>query len=50
VAGVVPRLSRTPGAIAHLGPREPGEHNTEVYGRLGLGAEELAGLRARGVI
>jgi crotonobetainyl-CoA:carnitine CoA-transferase CaiB-like acyl-CoA transferase len=50
VAGVVPRLSRTPGAIAHLGPLDPGEHNAEVYGRLGLTADDLAGLRARGVI
>ncbi|HEV8677079.1 MAG TPA: CoA transferase [Methylomirabilota bacterium] len=51
VVGVVPKLSRTPGEIEHLGPLAPGEHNGEVYGRrLGLSPEDLAGLRARGVI
>ncbi len=51
VVGVVPKLTRTPGAIDHLGPREPGEHNEAVYcGRLGLSRDELAALRARGVV
>jgi crotonobetainyl-CoA:carnitine CoA-transferase CaiB-like acyl-CoA transferase len=51
VVGVVPRLSRTPGSIEHLGPVTPGEHNEEVYGRrLGLTPDELADLRARGVV
>lgn len=48
---VVPRLSLTPGRVAHAGPATPGEHNEEVYGRrLGLSSEELRRLSARGVI
>jgi crotonobetainyl-CoA:carnitine CoA-transferase CaiB-like acyl-CoA transferase len=51
VVGVVPKLSRTPGAIDRLGPPEPGEHNEAVYcGRLGLSRQELAALRDRGVV
>jgi crotonobetainyl-CoA:carnitine CoA-transferase CaiB-like acyl-CoA transferase len=51
MAGIVPKLSLTPGAVDALGPQEPGAHNDEIYGgRLGLGRDELAGLRARGVI
>jgi crotonobetainyl-CoA:carnitine CoA-transferase CaiB-like acyl-CoA transferase len=51
VAGIVPKLSRTPGAIEHLGPLTPGEHNAAIYcGRLGLSREELDTLRARGVV
>jgi crotonobetainyl-CoA:carnitine CoA-transferase CaiB-like acyl-CoA transferase len=48
--GIVPRFSRTPGALAWAGPRM-GEHNGEVYGDLlGLPPAEVDGLRARGVI
>ena len=48
--GIVPKLSDTPGAARSVGPAL-GEHNHEVYqGLLGLEAEELAGLRERGVI
>ena len=51
MAGIVPKLSLTPGAVASLGPQEPGAHNEEIYGgRLGLTHDELAALRARGVI
>jgi crotonobetainyl-CoA:carnitine CoA-transferase CaiB-like acyl-CoA transferase len=47
---VVPRLSRSPGSIRYLG-RGLGADNELVYRDwLGLGFEELAGLRAEGVI
>ena len=50
VPGVVVKLSDTPGAVRRLGPAL-GEHNADVYGQLlGLGAEELARLRAAEVI
>jgi crotonobetainyl-CoA:carnitine CoA-transferase CaiB-like acyl-CoA transferase len=43
------RLSETPGCIRHAGPRL-GEHNTEVYGELGIGEEELKELAEKGVV
>jgi succinyl-CoA:(S)-malate CoA-transferase subunit B len=47
---VVPRLSRTPGRIQHLGPRL-GEHTDEILrDRLGLSDEEIAELRDQRVI
>jgi crotonobetainyl-CoA:carnitine CoA-transferase CaiB-like acyl-CoA transferase len=46
---VHPRLSATPGGIAHAG-LPMGAANAEVYGELGLGPEELAALRDEGVI
>lgn len=48
--GVVPKLSRTPGAATTAGPRL-GEHNDEVYGKLlGLDATQRADLARAGVI
>lgn len=47
---VVPRFSRTPGAVRSAGPAL-GEHNAAVYGDLlGLSAEEQDRLRAAGAI
>ena len=46
---VVPRLSGTPGAIRLPAPAL-GEHNAEVYGELGIEADELARLAEDGVI
>jgi len=51
MAGVVPRLSATPGEVRHAGPMEVGADNEEIYcGRLGLSREELAALRARNIV
>ena len=49
VPGVVPKLSRTPGRVASLGPAL-GEGNADVYGALGLSPERIGALRGRGVI
>jgi crotonobetainyl-CoA:carnitine CoA-transferase CaiB-like acyl-CoA transferase len=47
---VYPRLSETPGRVQRGAPRL-GEHNEEVYGSLlGLSADEMASLKADGVI
>ena len=51
MAGIVPKLSRTPGEIVSTGPLRIGEHNEEIYlGQLGLSRDELERLKARGVI
>jgi crotonobetainyl-CoA:carnitine CoA-transferase CaiB-like acyl-CoA transferase len=51
MAGIVPRLSVTPGEVRHPGPLEVGQHNEEIYcERLGLSRTELADLAARGVV
>jgi len=50
VQNVVPKFSRTPGSIHHLGPKL-GEHNDEIYtGDLGYSAERLKELRHAGAI
>jgi formyl-CoA transferase len=47
---VLPRFSRTPGAVRFVGPRL-GEHNRQIYaGLLGLSETEQAQLHADGVI
>jgi formyl-CoA transferase/succinyl-CoA--D-citramalate CoA-transferase len=51
MVGVVPRLSRTPGEVRHPGPLQVGQDNEAIYcGRLGLTLDDLAALRARGVV
>ena len=46
-----PKLSATPSGVRRPAPREVGQDNAEIYGReLGLGAEELAALKAAGII
>ncbi len=51
MAGVVPKLSVSPGRIEHAGPVEVGAHNEEIYcGRLGLTRDELGALAARGIV
>jgi succinyl-CoA:(S)-malate CoA-transferase subunit B len=50
VPNVLPRLSRTPGRIQHLGPRL-GQHTDEVLkGLLGLSDQEVTALHAQRVI
>lgn len=50
VQNVVPKFSKTPGAVNHLGP-ELGEHNEEIYcGELGYSKERLQELRDAGVV
>jgi crotonobetainyl-CoA:carnitine CoA-transferase CaiB-like acyl-CoA transferase len=46
---VVPRFSETPVSVRRTGP-SLGQHNDEVFGALGLSAEEIARLRAAGAI
>lgn len=45
-----PRMSDTPGSIRSIAPQTVGEHNEDVYGALGLSAEDLAALKAEGAI
>jgi formyl-CoA transferase len=49
--GIVPKFSRTPGAVRWSGIWEAGRHNAEVFGGLlGLSDDELAELAGEGVI
>jgi len=51
MAGIVPRLTATPGVVRHAGRLAVGEDNEEVYcGRLGLSRRELDELKVRGVV
>jgi crotonobetainyl-CoA:carnitine CoA-transferase CaiB-like acyl-CoA transferase len=48
---VFPKLSRTPGAIRSIAPQTVGQDNAEIWGGLlGLAAEEIAALAARGIV
>jgi formyl-CoA transferase len=49
VPGIVPKLSRTPGAHRRNAPRL-GQDTDAVLQELGLTQEQIAGLRSRGVI
>ena len=44
-----PKLSETPGAVRWPGP-DLGQHTDEVLAEVGLSAEDVAGLRAKGVV
>ena len=49
--GIVPKLTRTPGAVRWSATWEEGSHNQEVYGGLlGLSDDEIAELREEGVL
>jgi formyl-CoA transferase len=49
--GLIPKFSRTPGAVTHPGPEQPGAFNADVYGGLlGLSVDEIKRLRSEDVI
>lgn len=51
MAGIVPRLTKTPGSIRDVGPVSVGAHNEEIYcGRLGLSTDDLRALERERVI
>ncbi len=45
-----PRLSRTPGSIRSLAPQTVGQDNAEIYGELGLDADEVTALARIGAV
>lgn len=47
--GIALKLSGTPGSVRRF-PPAPGEHTDEILGELGMGQEEVAALRERGVV
>ena len=50
VQNVVPKFSKTPGSVDHLGPRK-GQHNDEIYcGELGYSSDKIKRLQEAGVI
>jgi formyl-CoA transferase len=49
VPGIVPKLLGTPGGVRHAAPRL-GEDTDALLGSLALSADEIAALRARGVV
>jgi formyl-CoA transferase len=49
VPGIVPKLHDTPGEIGWVGPRL-GEHTNAVLSELGYRDDEIAALRARGIV
>lgn len=49
VFGLTAHFAKTPGTV-ETPPPTLGEHNAEVYGRLGLAPEDLAALKTKGVI
>jgi crotonobetainyl-CoA:carnitine CoA-transferase CaiB-like acyl-CoA transferase len=46
---VVPRLSGTPGRLRHPAPKV-GQHNREIFARIGFSDERLTALAQKGVI
>jgi crotonobetainyl-CoA:carnitine CoA-transferase CaiB-like acyl-CoA transferase len=49
VVGQAVELSRTPWSVRSATP-EPGEHTDDVLRELGIGDDEIAALRQRGVV
>jgi len=47
---VIPRLSRTPGRITHAGGALGHDTDAVLSGLLGMSADEIAALRAEGVV
>ncbi|MEH7125827.1 MULTISPECIES: CaiB/BaiF CoA transferase family protein [unclassified Bacillus (in: firmicutes)] len=49
--GIVPKLSRSPGRVKHLGPEMMGKHNNEIYKRLlGFNDERIKELQNNNII